>query len=181
MSNAVSAQLGGGLMWLWSLRDTRNSKVSEATVPSASSCRLPDLQAAMFVKRLRGWIALPTDRAAACVGSQQWSCLWSRPSVGPGSTSPWATTAVDWKLVMEGPALKERADKNWGVDGNQGKVVNRRHRQWRPWSSLRKEFLSLWRQRVINWRVLMTLTPLNCWMFFEGILQMTLPGNKDYL
>ena len=65
---------------------------------------------------LRGWIALPTDRAAAqgaaCVGSQQWSCLWSRPSVGPGSTSPWATTAVDWKLVMEGPALKERADKN---------------------------------------------------------------------
>ena len=30
-----------------------------------------------------------------------------------GSRAPWATTAVDWTMpVMEGQALKERADKN---------------------------------------------------------------------
>ena len=29
-----------------------------------------------------------------------------------GTRTPWATTAVDWKPVMEGQALKEGADKN---------------------------------------------------------------------
>ena len=152
LSNAVAAQLGGaGLMWLWSLQDTRNRWAQRFRTEEShlQARQLPDLQAAMFVNQLQGWIALPTFQGAVCYGAVYWPGHGRHPNTLGNDCSRLEAHngGAAW--------LKVEVDKNWGED-NQGEAVNRRHRHWRPWSSLPLRSFFHWRQQVIKWRVLMT-------------------------
>ena len=148
---------GAGLMWLWSLQDTRNRWAQRFRTEEShlQARQLPDLQAAMFVNQLQGWMALPTFQGAVCYGAVCWPGHGRHPNTLGNDCSRLEARngGAAW--------LKVEVDKNWGED-NQGEAVNRRHRHWRPWSSLPLRSFFHWRQQVIKWRVLMTSLAEEC-------------------
>ena len=97
-------------------QERASSKVLDPTVPSASKSVARPASACNVcesVTRMDCTSDKPNrPKEHSGFGAQQWSCLLSIAWLVLGSSAPWATTAVDWTPVMEGQALKERADKN---------------------------------------------------------------------
>ena len=162
LSNAVAAWVGLGSWFNVALitpghQEPLSSKVSHWGVPSASKAvaRPAGSNVCESVTRILGWMALPTFQGAVCYGAVCWPGHGRHPNTLGNDCSR-------LEAYNGGAAwLKVEVDKNWGED-NQGEAVNRRHRHWRPWSSLPLRSFFHWRQQVIKWRVLMTSLAEEC-------------------